>query len=84
MATLQAQGSGRFLAQIAGRHAPRRSDGSSPPTIGWLLTIRAWIARQRQRKALGELAQLNDHLLRDIGISQHEARREAAKPFWRW
>jgi uncharacterized protein YjiS (DUF1127 family) len=44
--------------------------------------IRAWAERQRQRRALGEMALLNDHLLGDMGISPHEARREAAKaPF---
>jgi uncharacterized protein YjiS (DUF1127 family) len=43
-------------------------------------TIRIWIARSHQRQALAEL---NDHLLRDIGVTRHEALREAAKPFWR-
>jgi uncharacterized protein YjiS (DUF1127 family) len=42
-----------------------------------------WIARSRQRKALGDLAVLNDYLLRDIGVTREEAFREAAKPFWR-
>jgi uncharacterized protein YjiS (DUF1127 family) len=42
-----------------------------------------WIARSRQRKALGDLAVLNDDLLRDIGVTREEAFREAAKPFWR-
>jgi uncharacterized protein YjiS (DUF1127 family) len=48
-----------------------------------LATISLWIERHRQRQALGDLAELNDYLLRDIGLSQEEARREAAKPFWR-
>jgi uncharacterized protein YjiS (DUF1127 family) len=34
----------------------------------------------RQRRAL---AALDDHLLRDIGLTRHEAAREAHKPFWR-
>lgn len=42
-----------------------------------------WIARSRQRKALGDLAVLNGYLLRDIGVTREEAFREAAKPFWR-
>ena len=36
--------------------------------------------RQRQRFTL---AQLDDRMLRDMGISRCEAERESAKPFWR-
>jgi uncharacterized protein YjiS (DUF1127 family) len=45
-------------------------------------TIQVWIERSRQRRALGELADRNDHLLADIGLSVEQARCEAAKPFW--
>ena len=46
-------------------------------------TIARWIARSRQRHALREIAECNDfHLLKDIGVSQEEAFREADKPFW--
>ncbi|MBY3754298.1 DUF1127 domain-containing protein [Azospirillum formosense] len=37
------------------------------------------IARHRQRRSL---AALDDHLLRDVGLSRTEARREADKAFW--
>jgi uncharacterized protein YjiS (DUF1127 family) len=50
---------------------------------GWLRTLEVWIDRSHQRRQLGELAELNDYLLRDIGVSREEALREAAKPFWR-
>jgi uncharacterized protein YjiS (DUF1127 family) len=36
--------------------------------------------RQRQRTSL---AQLDDRMLRDMGISRLEAERESRKPFWR-
>lgn len=36
-------------------------------------------ARRRDRKAL---AQLDPHLLCDIGLSPDEARTECTKPFW--
>lgn len=49
---------------------------------GLSATIRSWVARSRQRKALAELAERNDYLIRDIGVSQDEALHEAAKPFW--
>jgi uncharacterized protein YjiS (DUF1127 family) len=41
--------------------------------------IAMWFARSRQRRALAEL---DDRLLRDIGVTFEQARREAAKPFW--
>ncbi len=39
-----------------------------------------WYSRGRQRHAL---AQLEEHLLRDIGVNRYDAAREAEKPFWR-
>jgi uncharacterized protein YjiS (DUF1127 family) len=37
------------------------------------------LTRRRDRRIL---ARLDQHLLRDIGLSSDEARTEAAKPFW--
>ncbi|MFG3597648.1 DUF1127 domain-containing protein [Bradyrhizobium sp. RDI18] len=48
-----------------------------------LHTLQFWMGRSRQRRQLGELAELNNYLLKDIGVSQEQAFREAAKPFWR-
>jgi uncharacterized protein YjiS (DUF1127 family) len=48
-----------------------------------LFSLGKWITRRRQREALRELAEHDDHLLRDIGLSRAEALREAAKPCWR-
>ena len=45
----------------------------------WPRVIGAWIERHRQRRALAEL---DDRLLKDIGITRPEADREIAKPFW--
>jgi uncharacterized protein YjiS (DUF1127 family) len=36
-------------------------------------------ARRRDRRALAEL---DPHLLRDIGLTADEAKSEAGKPFW--
>ena len=50
---------------------------------GLVSTIRRWVARSQQRRALREIAErTDDHLLKDIGVSQEEAFREADKPFW--
>jgi uncharacterized protein YjiS (DUF1127 family) len=45
-----------------------------------LRAISRIICRSQQRRALAEL---DARLLRDIGRSREEARREAAKPGWR-
>lgn len=41
--------------------------------------LRTLISLRRQRRTL---AQLDDHLLHDIGITRDEARIEAARPVW--
>jgi uncharacterized protein YjiS (DUF1127 family) len=46
----------------------------------WFAWISRCLDRGSQRRALSEL---DDHLLRDIGISRLQALREAGKPFWR-
>ncbi len=45
----------------------------------WRL-LRMWRQRSQQRRAL---AQLNDFMLKDIGISRSDASNEANKPFWK-
>jgi uncharacterized protein YjiS (DUF1127 family) len=44
------------------------------------ITLLIWRERSRQRAMLAEL---DGHLLRDLGISAAEAQREWEKPFWR-
>ena len=38
-----------------------------------------WLDRARQRRQLGEL---DDRLLRDIGLSRAEVDNEISRPFW--
>jgi uncharacterized protein YjiS (DUF1127 family) len=56
---------------------------ASSSEAAWRALV-AWLQaaheRRRQRRAL---ADLDDRSLRDIGLSRHQAEREAAKPFWR-
>lgn len=54
------------------------------PHAAWtaeLLTrlVTQWLTRRRERLALAEL---DDRLLRDIGIDRQSALREAGRPFW--
>ena len=43
-------------------------------------TVLDWQDRARQRRHLGEM---DDHLLRDIGLSRADLEYESSKPFWR-
>lgn len=83
MSNFSIQESASVIDQIAAGHAVGPKCNSSPLSIRWGHRARLWIARHRQREVLGELAERNDYLLRDIGVSQGDAFREAAKPFWR-
>jgi uncharacterized protein YjiS (DUF1127 family) len=58
-----------FAARRLGYHLGRGCDR----LLGW-----AERARERHR-----LAELNDHMLRDIGLSRVDVMAEATKPFWR-
>lgn len=64
--------------------APRVRTSNGKTCGHWLHITAArlwsWYLRARQRR---ELLWLDERLLRDIGITADEARREAAKPFWR-
>ena len=42
-------------------------------------TLYLWSTRAHQR---ARLAELDDRMLKDIGLGRSEAYREAAKPFW--
>ncbi len=44
----------------------------------WVLLL--WSHRHRTRR---DLRYLDPHLLRDVGLTQDDARIEAQKPFWR-
>lgn len=54
--------------------------GTSPAASGILEQIQLWLERRHQRRTLLEL---NDHLLKDIGVSRADAWAEGQKPFWR-
>jgi len=54
-----------------------------PLIANWLVSVacRITIWDQRRRSRI-DLKSLDDHLLEDIGVTQFEARKEAARPFW--
>lgn len=69
---------------MSARALNRALPSSLPPLARLLvavaLRLAAWEARLRGRHAL---ARLDDHMLRDIGLSPDHAQAECAKPFWR-
>ncbi|MFM9849637.1 MAG: DUF1127 domain-containing protein [Hyphomicrobiaceae bacterium] len=63
----------------------RHVDWSSPrEVLIWsirrvTLKVRGWMERSRQRQALSDL---DEHQLKDIGLSRAAAMAEARKSFW--
>ncbi len=46
----------------------------------WFNRVNIWMQRSRQRR---DLAQLDPHLLDDLGLTKEMVAKEMAKPFWR-
>ena len=67
-----------FEKEFSASHAaPRRQPVLS--LAGFTKTVPVWLDRVRQRR---RLSQLDDHFLRDIGLTRAQAQEEARKPFW--
>ena len=62
---------------------PGQRSGVLALTDAWdhtVATLREWRRRSRER---GELAQLDDRMLKDIGLTRADAEFLSNKPFWR-
>jgi uncharacterized protein YjiS (DUF1127 family) len=70
--------SNRLLFGAFAEPAPRRL--FAPPHMPSWAAIRAGWRRYRSRQCIAEL---DGHLLKDIGVSFADAEAEANKPFWR-
>jgi uncharacterized protein YjiS (DUF1127 family) len=73
-------GSSTLSCSTEPRMAIARSAIAVPSPFGWTHLIGQMYARWQQRQ---DLRDLDERLLRDIGITRHQAEREASKPFWR-
>lgn len=64
--------------------APRPAASPRAPVVAPRATLlsRARAALRRRRTRL-ILAEMSDHMLKDIGLTRCDAVREADKPFWR-
>jgi uncharacterized protein YjiS (DUF1127 family) len=54
------------------RSLPRLPRLPLPPLARW------WRIRRERQQLLG----LTDHMLRDVGLTRADTRREASRPFW--
>jgi uncharacterized protein YjiS (DUF1127 family) len=72
------------LPSRKGASAFSRHDGAETGGPIWATRFLLWYfrcsERSRQRQALAEL---EDHFLKDIGVTRQQAIAEAAKPFWK-
>jgi len=55
-------------------------EGLESTRDSWLALPRTWYQRRRSRILL---SQLDDRLLKDVGLTYYEAKHEVNKPFWR-
>ena len=64
--------------------APRLGPRSGVVARSWLIRALDALALWQERAAgRAHLAQMDDRMLKDMGIGRAEADREAYKPFWR-
>jgi uncharacterized protein YjiS (DUF1127 family) len=61
-------------------HTNIRQNTALDQLIGFL---RGWRERIRARRQLAMLCELDDHTLKDVGVTRSELRWMAETPFWR-
>ncbi|MFA6155738.1 DUF1127 domain-containing protein [Mesorhizobium sp.] len=70
-----------MTARTASTPAPSPGRRWFPFVTRWRPRLLArWYDRHLQRL---DLAEIDDHLLRDLGLTREDVRRECAKSFWR-
>jgi len=62
-------------------HAPRAA-ARAPLRLNWRAALAALAAAFRIRRERDTLAGLSEHMLRDIGVTRDQARRESMRRLW--
>ena len=53
------------------------------PTVTFFLTLAVLVAKwQETRRTRRVLGTMDDHILKDIGLTRHDAQKESQRPFW--
>lgn len=60
-------------------NSQQRWRGANSPAVRLLERLLSWSDRLRQRR---QLLSMDDHLLKDIGLTRADIQSEAGKPFW--
>ena len=75
-----------FVADHGASFVPRGVPASPAlrPKLPWHARMGSWMqSAYRRYQSRQLLAQLDGHMLKDIGVTYAEAETEANKPFWR-
>jgi uncharacterized protein YjiS (DUF1127 family) len=49
---------------------------------GWAARLNKWLPSSERSRQRADLRDLDEHLLKDIGITRQQALDEANRPFW--
>ena len=72
-----------FGVSGAGEHLSHRRTRNHTGLAVLRRAAHAVLASSERRRQRHALAALDDHLLRDIGLTRSAIRQEVSKPFWR-
>jgi len=70
----------RRSASVSARNHRTALDDLGDAAQWVLATLRQWHRRSRERE---QISQMDERMLKDIGITRAEALRLGSKPFWR-
>jgi uncharacterized protein YjiS (DUF1127 family) len=64
------------------RYRPRVDIHQSSSWLGWTAPLNKWLRWSERSRQRADLRDLDEHLLKDIGITRQQALDEANRPFW--